>query len=77
MVIRFNAFNRKLKNRPAKVNLDNNRIRHRERTIFSPEIVNYTIQTNLTTRFALINLFPTKRPINKLINVAYNINKFA
>ena len=81
MAVRPNAFNRKLKNRPAKANLNNDRIRNRKRTILLPEIINDTIRADVDKvfRFTLINvIFPApERFINKLINVLYNINRFA
>ena len=79
MAVRPDAFNRKLKNRPAKANLNNNRIRNRKRTMLLPEIVNNIIRANINKafRFAPINvIFPAaERFINEFINVTYNINK--
>ena len=79
--MRPNAFNRKLKNRPAKANLNDDRIRNRKRTILLPEIINDIIRAdvNKAFRFTPINvIFPAaERFINKFINVTYDINGFA
>ena len=81
MAVRPDVFNRKLKNRPARINLNGDRIRNRKRTMLLPEIINNIIRANVNRafRFTPINvIFPAaKRFINECINVAYNTNKLA
>ena len=81
MAVRPDAFNRKLKNRPAKANLNDDRIRNRKRTMLLPEVINDIVRADVNRifRFTPIDviLFAAERSMDKFINVAYNINKLA
>jgi hypothetical protein len=81
--IRPNAFSRRTQDCPNKANLENDRIKNRERRILGPEAFDNAILTeffnddNLTAAPAELILPDNEIPFNELIDRAYFHNNIA